>query len=141
MDRIGGTNTAVPVPVEVSWIADAVGEPLTFSFVEACAGQKLWVPAIRVERSNLARTWGVELAQCLSNRYGGEHYAVPMLKSWRIRRLAMMGLSHNDIVVRVGVSRPQIHSVLYGIRVALSSRRQIVDERQLPLSETLFKAP
>lgn len=130
MDRIGDT---VPVPVEVSWIADAVGEQLTFSFVEACAGQKLWVPAVRVQTSNLARTWGAELAQCLSDRYGGEHYAVPMLKSWRIRKLAMMGLSHNDIVVRVGVSRPQIHSVLYGIRAALSSRRRIVDERQLPL--------
>lgn len=132
MGRIGDT-TVVPVPVEVSWIADAVGESLTFSFVEACAGQKLWVPAIRVETSNLARTWGAELAQCLSDRYGGEHYAVPMLKSWRIRKLALQGLSHNEIVVRVGVSRPQIHSVLYGIRAAVAARRQIVDERQLPL--------
>lgn len=131
MDKIG--DTAVPVPAEVSWIADAVGERLTFSFVESCAGQKIWVPALRVDTSNLARTWGVELAQCLSNRYGGDHYAVPMLKSWRIRKLAMMGLSHNDIVVRVGVSRPQIHGVLYGIRDALASRRRIVDERQMAL--------
>ncbi|MXV43928.1 hypothetical protein GS501_02525 [Saccharibacter sp. 17.LH.SD] len=72
---------SVPVPVEVSWIADVVGEEQTFSFVEACAGQKIWVPAVRVEKSNLAKTWGVPLAQCLSDRYGGDHYGVPMLKA------------------------------------------------------------
>lgn len=73
------------------------------------------------------------MAECLSGRYGGEHYGVPMLKSWRIRRLALLGLSHNEIVVRVGVSRPQIHGVLYGIRAEVAASRRIADERQMDL--------
>lgn len=133
MEEIGDNVVSTPVPVEVRWISDEVGEPLTFSFIEACAGQKIWVPAVRIENSNLARTWGPELAACLSSRYGGDQYGVPMLRSWRVRKLALAGLSHNEIAVRVGVTRRQIINILYNIRDDIERSRRIVDDRQLNL--------
>lgn len=133
MGTTGDIPATTPVPVEVRWIADKVGEELTFSFIEACGGQKLWVPAVRIENSNLARTWGLELATCLSRRWGGSQYSVPLVRQWRVRRLALAGFSHNDIAVRVGLTRRQIVNILYNIRDSVASNRRLVDERQFSL--------
>ncbi|MXV35820.1 MULTISPECIES: hypothetical protein [unclassified Saccharibacter] len=126
-------TSLVPVPVEIRFLADVVGEAVTFAFVEAHAGQKLWVPRVRVDTSNLARSWGVDVARCLSEHFGGEKYQVPMLKAWRVRRLALMGYSYNDIVVRVGVSHATLHNFLFTLQDAVRAARIVPDERQLSL--------
>lgn len=130
---MGQMTPKVPVPVEIRFLADVVGEATSFAFIEAHAGQKIWVPRVRVDNSHLARSWGVDAARCLAERFGGDQYQVPMLKVWRVRRLALMGYSHNDIVVRVGVSRAMIHSVLYSLQDAVRAARMVPDERQLNL--------
>lgn len=123
----------LPVPIEVQWIADAVGEDATFTFIEAYGGQSIWVPGLRIEQSNLARAWGLPLAECLSDRWGGTHYSVPMLKAWRVRRLALLGFSYNEICARTGVSRCRINAALRGISGAVRASRIVPDERQLSL--------
>ncbi|QHI96025.1 hypothetical protein GT348_07075 [Aristophania vespae] len=118
------------VPSEISWLSDVVGEESCFMFIEAMAGQKIWVPRLRVEQSSLARSWGISLARCLSERYGGEQWQVPMLKAWRVRKLALKGLSNNEIIARVGVGRSYIKNVLHNIRADIRPARAVCDERQ-----------
>lgn len=124
----------VPVPVEIAWLADAVGEELTLTFIEAMAGRKITVPGRYIDGSNLAQAWGAPLARCLAEHRGGEQYIVPMLKAWRVRKLALQGYSNNDISSRVGVGRAYVFQVLRGVQNEVKrARAAAVDDRQLSL--------
>lgn len=122
----------LPVPVEIRWLADVVGEDRAFAFIEAHGGQKVSIPRVRIDTSNLAKTWGVDLAKCLSERFGGEKYQVPLLKIWRIRRLVMMGYSYNEVSLRVGVCWDMVRGAM--AYVPTSARRGYQhDDRQMAL--------
>lgn len=103
--------TNIRPPAQIDWIVADVGEDMALSFVESACGRRLWVPR-KWEGSDLAMTYGDDIARCLANHFGGEYIKIPICRAWRIQMYRMMGLCVDDIANRVGADRSWVSKVL-----------------------------
>lgn len=120
-------------PAQIDWLVGAVGEQAALSFIECAGGRRLWVPAKWVG-SELAATYGEDVARALAERYGGNAVDIPVLRPWRIRMFRMMGLSCSDIAARVGVDRcTVVRTLARGPRIERPRKSWQTDPGQMRL--------
>ncbi|GAN97160.1 hypothetical protein Geu3261_0144_032 [Komagataeibacter europaeus NBRC 3261] len=98
-------------PAQIDWIVADVGEDMALSFVESACGRRIWVPR-EWRGSDLAMTYGEDIARCLSSHYGGEYIKIPICRAWRILMYRKMGLCIDDIAHRAGADRSWVKKVL-----------------------------
>lgn len=110
-------------------LLEILGEDVFIRLVEHHAGCRLFVPikvatTRRFERSgieiqrfhDLAREVGLEAAQLLSARYGGDYIRVPLARTARAKRYRLEGLSLAKIAVRLGVGETGVDKLFRRLR-------------------------
>lgn len=114
----------------------AVGEDEALAFLESEAGRPIMVPR-HAEGSRLADLYGPGVASVLVALRGGESFAVPQYREWRIRKLASRGLTKSDIAGRSGCSVRRVFDVLRRNPVTRARPERRQDDRQMDIMDFL----
>ncbi|MBX9595079.1 MAG: hypothetical protein K2X46_11995 [Roseomonas sp.] len=101
-----------PPPAEVAWLSGIIGADATLRLVEERGGTSIFVPREVNQASPLAQLVGLGNARRLSEVYGGDYIAVPLLRWWRVRVEKARGLKDREIARKLVMTEGQVSRLL-----------------------------
>ena len=100
--------TRPPAPAEIAYLTRVIGEAAALLLIETRGGTRLYVPSSPNQGTALALEIGLEAAQALARKFGGETMKVPLCKFWRMRVYQAEGCSYAAIARRLGTTETTI---------------------------------
>ena len=108
-----------------------LGEDGLIRLAEEYAGIRMYVPS-NIDRSQLVKTIGSEIANKLSQRYGGDYINVPLVRDLRARRYRDDdGLSNAQIARKLGITENGVEKLFQ--RSPVKYRTKKSDDRQIDM--------
>lgn len=115
----------------VSELLELLGEDGLVRLSEEHAGIRLYIPS-NIDRSQVIDTVGIDIANKLSRRYGGDYINVPMVRDLRARRYRDQdGLSNAQIARRLGITESGVEKLFN--RSPVKYRTKKSDDRQIEM--------
>ncbi|MCQ9148395.1 hypothetical protein HWX16_17015 [Ochrobactrum intermedium] len=115
----------------VAELLGLLGEDGLIRLAEEHAGIRLYVPS-NIDRSQLIDSVGIDIANKLSRRYGGDYISVPLVRDLRARRYRDDdGLSNAQIARKLGITENGVEKLFQ--RSPVKYRTKKSDDRQIEM--------
>lgn len=110
--------TSPPPPAELAALSRLLAPAELLALVEACGGNRLYIPARPARGSPVVRAIGAAAAQRLAEGYGGQQLKVPLARAWLVRTYASQGMSQPQIARRLRITESAVWRLLRDARDA-----------------------
>lgn len=107
------------LPASLTEVAEAVGLSAALALVLHAGGTRVYVPEELEPEHRLVGWLGIEAAQCLADRFGGETLDVPRcqagaraVRDRRIREQRRAGTSIRDLALRYQLTERQVYTII-----------------------------
>jgi len=115
-------------------LVDCIGEEAVLRFLDAFAGQRIYIPRNVLAGGKIALAVGTTAAAALAADFGGEDMEVPSSKPWRAHVMRERdGASANQIARALGVTRATAKRYVSGTGGPPAAPTIRTDPRQIAL--------